>query len=64
MLDPNLRGPTMTGMNETLTRQVLDEAQAYLDQVAERLGGLGVTVQTRIVLGTHPVEAILEETRE
>lgn len=63
MLDPHLGWPVATGMNETLTRQALDEAQAYLDRIAERLRGQGLTVQTRTVLHTRPADAILEETQ-
>jgi hypothetical protein len=54
----------MTDTNETLTRQASDEAQACVDRIAERLRGQGPTVQTRIVLHTHPVDSILEEARE
>jgi nucleotide-binding universal stress UspA family protein len=61
MLDPNLGWPAMTGTNETLTRQAIDEAQAYLDRIAVRLGGHGLKVRTRTVLHTHPAEAILQE---
>ncbi len=64
MLDPNVGWPAMTGVNETLTRQALDEARAYLDRVAERLRGQGLAVQTRTVLHTHPAYGILEEARE
>jgi nucleotide-binding universal stress UspA family protein len=64
MLDPDVRWPAMTDTNETLTRQMLDEAQAYLDRIAERLRGQGLTVQTRTVLHMYPADAILEEARE
>jgi nucleotide-binding universal stress UspA family protein len=62
-LDPNLGWPAMIGTNETLTRQEIDEAQAYLDRIALRLGKQGLKVRTRTVLHTHPAEAILQETR-
>ncbi|HEY7424624.1 MAG TPA: universal stress protein [Gemmataceae bacterium] len=62
-LDSKVRWPAMTGMNEALTRQLLDEARAYLDRIAERLRGQGLAVQTRILLHAHPADAILEETR-
>jgi nucleotide-binding universal stress UspA family protein len=64
MLDPNLGCPAMTGVDEKLTRQALDEAQAYLDRIVERIRGQGLTVSTRVVLHTNPADAILEETRE
>lgn len=64
MLDSNQGWPVMTGMNEKLTWQTLDEAQGYLDQIAVRLRRQGLNVQTRTVLHAHPADAILEETRE
>jgi nucleotide-binding universal stress UspA family protein len=64
MLDPNLGWPAMTGVDEKLTRQGLDEAQGYLDRIAAPLRGQGMTVQTRTLLHTHPADAILEETRK
>ncbi|HWG46593.1 MAG TPA: universal stress protein [Gemmataceae bacterium] len=63
-LDPNLGWPAVAGMNETLTRQALDEAQAYLDRIAKHLRGQGLAVQTRTVLHTRPADAVLEATRE
>ena len=54
----------LSGTNETLTRQALDEAQAYLDRIADRLRGQGLTVQTRTVFHTYPADVILEEARE
>jgi nucleotide-binding universal stress UspA family protein len=54
----------MSFLNETQTRRALDEAQAYLDRIAERLREQGLTVQTRTVLHTHPADGILEQTRE
>jgi nucleotide-binding universal stress UspA family protein len=64
MLDPNLGWPAMTGTNETLTQQAIDEAQTYLGRIAVRLGGQGLKVRTRTVLHTYPADAILEEARE
>jgi nucleotide-binding universal stress UspA family protein len=63
MLDPNLGWPAMTGTNELLTRQALNEAQAYLDRMSMRLSGQGLNVRTRKVLHTSPADAILEEER-
>jgi nucleotide-binding universal stress UspA family protein len=64
MLDPNLGWPAMASVNETMTRQALDEAQAYLDRIADRLRRQGLNVQTRAVLHTHPADGILEEAKE
>jgi nucleotide-binding universal stress UspA family protein len=61
-LDPNLGWPVTTGTNKTLTQQAIDEAQAYLDRIALRLGEQGLKVRTRIVLHAHPAEAILQAT--
>jgi nucleotide-binding universal stress UspA family protein len=63
-LDPTTGWSATTDINEPSTRQWLDEAQAYLDRIGERLRGQGLTVQTRLVLHTHPADAILEETAE
>lgn len=63
-LDPTTGWSATTDRNEPLARQQLDEAQAYLDRIAERLRGQGLTVQTRLVLHTRPADTILEETRE
>lgn len=64
MLDPNLGWPATAGTSDTLTRQVFDEAQAYLDRIAGRLRKQGLSVQAHAVLESHPAEAILQETRE
>jgi nucleotide-binding universal stress UspA family protein len=64
MLDPHLEWPALNGTNETLTRQALDEAQAYLDRTADRLHAQGLTVKTCVVLHTYPADAILEEARK
>jgi nucleotide-binding universal stress UspA family protein len=37
------------------------EARAYLQKIAERLGGEGVSVQPRVVIAPDPASAILEE---
>jgi nucleotide-binding universal stress UspA family protein len=64
MVDPNFGWPAMTGTNELLTGQAMNEAEAYLDRIAKRLGELGLNVRTRIVLHTSPADAILEEAGE
>ena len=61
-LDPTTGWSATNDMNEPQARQQLDEAQAYLDRIAERLRGQGLTVQTRLTLHTRPADAILEET--
>jgi nucleotide-binding universal stress UspA family protein len=63
VLDPNPGWPATTGTNKTLTQQAIDEAQAYLDRIALRLGEQALKVRTRIVLHAHPAEAILQATR-
>ncbi len=60
-LDPTTGWSAATDMNEPQTRQGLDEAQAYLDRIAERLRGQGLSVQTRLVIHPRPADAILEE---
>jgi nucleotide-binding universal stress UspA family protein len=60
----NLGWPSMSETGDELTRKARDEAQAYLDGVAQRLRGQGLSVETRTVIDGHPVEAILEQTRE
>jgi nucleotide-binding universal stress UspA family protein len=64
MVDPNFGWPAMTGTNELLTRQAINEAQAYLDRIAMRLDDQGLSVRTRTVLQTSPADAILEEAGE
>jgi nucleotide-binding universal stress UspA family protein len=55
-LDPHLEWPALTGTNETMTRQAIDEAQAYLDRIAERLRGQGLTVKPRpCLIRTQPM---------
>jgi nucleotide-binding universal stress UspA family protein len=49
------------GIDEARTQQLLDEAEAYLQQVAQRLQGQGVFVQTRAIAHPQPASAILEE---
>jgi nucleotide-binding universal stress UspA family protein len=44
MHDPNLGWPAMTRTNQILTRQATDEAQAYLNRIAMRLGEQGLSV--------------------
>jgi len=60
----NLGWPSMAGTADELTRKARDEAQVYLDGVAERLRGQGLSVQTRTVIHGYPAEAILQETRQ
>ena len=60
----NLGWPSMSGTGDELTRKARDEAQTYLDGVAQRLRGQGLSVQTRSVIDGQPAEAILQETHE
>jgi nucleotide-binding universal stress UspA family protein len=63
LLDSNVGWPVVSGVDDSLTRQTLDEAQTYRERLAEPLRKEGLNVQTRTVLHTHAADAILQETR-
>jgi nucleotide-binding universal stress UspA family protein len=63
-------GGTLEGMTDTLLerarahlKQLHDEAQHYLDGVAERLRGRGLRVETRVLVEEQPAAAILREAK-
>jgi nucleotide-binding universal stress UspA family protein len=53
----------LLGQVEAAQKRLQDEAQAYLDGVAEWLRERGLKVQTRVVVEGHPAAAILREAR-
>jgi nucleotide-binding universal stress UspA family protein len=52
------------GVDETLTQQLCDQADAYLKEISQRLRGEGVDCQTRVVAHPQPAAAILDEARD
>jgi nucleotide-binding universal stress UspA family protein len=63
-------GGTLEGMTDTLLeraraheKQLHDEAQRYLDGVAEHVRGRGLPVETHVLVGDQPAAAILREAK-
>jgi nucleotide-binding universal stress UspA family protein len=55
---------TFSGRSAALEEVPHTRALAYLEAVAERLRGQGLSVQTRVVVAARPARAILREARE
>lgn len=53
-----------TGIMDEVALAARHEAQTYLEEIAQRLRGCGMTVQTRICGADQPAVAILEEARQ
>jgi nucleotide-binding universal stress UspA family protein len=59
--DARLGGNTVSGLDPELRQALQEEAQVYLERVAERLRSPSVRAQTRVVTNRWAAGAILEE---
>jgi nucleotide-binding universal stress UspA family protein len=59
--DARLGGNAVSGLDPALRQALQEEAQVYLERVAERLRSPSVCVQTRVVTNRWAAGAILEE---
>lgn len=54
-------GYPISGLVPEALKQVQTEAEAYLERTAKRLRAQSLRVRTRVVVGSHPAVAILDE---
>ena len=56
-------GFAVSGFDAAMQKRLRSEAEAYLEQIAERLGSSSPQVQTRVVVSSQPAAAILDTAR-